>query len=111
MNAGSPSRLISALTVFALVFPVIYVVSYYNELAIVRFYPMVGELHLNIQPTTFGPAMIYYTWIVISALIAGLIAFVVPPRWTAHLWTGWVWTVPVAATVFTFVYETRWLMH
>ncbi len=111
MNASASPRLISALTVFALVFPVVYVVSYYNELAIVRFYPMVGELHLNIQPTTFGPAMIYYTWVVISALLALIVGFAVPPRWTAHLWTGWIWVVPVAATLFTFIYETRWLMH
>jgi hypothetical protein len=110
MSALSP-RLVSVFTVFALVFPVIYVVSYYNELAFVRFYPLVGELHLNIQPTTFGPAMIYYTWIVISVIIALIIALVVPPRWTSHLWSGWIWVIPTAAALFTFAYELRWLIH
>ncbi len=108
----SPSeRLFSALTVFSLVFPVVYVVLYYNELALFRFYPLVGELHLNIQPTTFGPAMIYYGWIIVSTFAAAVAAAVVPSRWTAHLWAGWSWLVPAFATLFTFIYETRWLLH
>ena len=105
------SRLASVLTVFSLVFPVVYVVNYYNEIAIVRFYPLVGELHLNVQPTTFGPAMVYYAWIVTSALFALVVGVLVPTRWTAHLWVGWTWIVPLVATLFTFLYETRWLFH
>jgi hypothetical protein len=110
MKTPSP-RLISVLTVFSLVFPVAYVVNYYNEIALVRFYPLVGELHLNIQPTTFGPAMVYYAWIVTSAVVALIAGLLVPTRWTAHLWAGWSWIVPLVATLFTFLYETRWLLH
>jgi hypothetical protein len=111
MSHSVSPRLASMLTVFSLVFPVVYVVLYYNEVAFFRFYPLVGELHLNIQPTTFGPAMIYYGWIVMAAIAAALTAVAVPHRWTLHLWAGWSWVVPVAATLFTFAYETRWLLH
>ncbi len=103
------ARTISALTVFSLVFPVVYVVLYYNEWALFRFYPLVGELHLNTQPTTFGPGMIYYGWILISMLLALLAAVALPHRWALQLWSGWSWLVPLVATLFTFAYETRWL--
>jgi hypothetical protein len=104
-------RLVSAFIVFSLVFPVVYVVLYYNELVLFRFYPLVGELHLNIQPTTFGPAMIYYGWIIIAAVFAVISAAAIPHRWAADLWAGWSWLVPFVATLFTFAYETRWLFH
>ena len=111
MSTGPSPRLISALTVFSLVFPLTYVILYYNELGVLRFYPLVGELHLNIQPTTFGPAMNYYGWVLFSAVVALIAAAAVPHRWAVHLWAGWSWLVPVAATLFTLVYETRWLFH
>ena len=111
MNDPKPTRLVSALTVFSLAFPIVYVVLYYHELALFRFYPLVGELHLNIQPTTLGPAMIYYGWIIISALVSSLVAVAVPHRWVVQMWPGWSWVVPLAATLFTFAYETRWLFH
>jgi hypothetical protein len=63
------------------------------------------------KPTTFGPAMIYYSWITVSALVALITALAVPSRWVVHVWAGWSWLIPLAATVFTFAYETRWLMH
>ena len=103
--------MISRLIVFSLVFPVIYVVLYYNEVALFRFYPLVVELHLNIQSTTFGPAMIYYGWLVISVVVAAIAAVAVPHRWALHLWAGWSWLVPLAAMLFTFIYETPWLLH
>ena len=111
MNAFASQRLASVLAVFSLAFPVIYIVNYYNELVVFRFYPLVGELHLDTQPTTFGPAMTYYGWVLTSALIALAVAVIVPARWTAHLWAGWSWLVPLLATLFTFIYETRWLLH
>lgn len=111
MKAPLQERLVSVMTVFSLVFPVIYTVVYYNEWALFRFYPLVGELHFNIKPTTFGPAMIYYSWITVSGVAALAVGLAIPPRWVAHFWTGWSWVVPLAATVFTFIYETRWLTH
>ena len=111
MKTPRQTRLVSMLTVFSLVFPVMYTVAYYNEWALFRFYPLVGELHLGLQPTTLGPAMIYYSWIAVSAATALAASVIVPDRWVTYLWTGWSWLVPVAATVFTFIYETRWLGH
>ena len=108
---SASDRLFSAAMVFSLVFPVVYVILYYNEWALFRFYPLVGELHLNIQPTTFGPAMIYYGWLIVSAFAGAVAAILVPARVTVHLWAGWSWLVPAAATLFTFIYETRWLLH
>jgi hypothetical protein len=58
MKTSLQGRLLSILTVFSLVFPVVYTVIYYNEWALFRFYPLVGELHFSLQPTTLGPAMI-----------------------------------------------------
>jgi hypothetical protein len=111
MKAPISQRLLSILTVFSLAFPLIYTVAYYNEWALFRFYPLVGQVHFDAQPTTFGPAMIYYNWIVAAGLSALGVALAVPSRWVVHLWAGWSWLIPLAATVFTFIYETRWLMH
>lgn len=111
MKTPLQSRLVSVLTVFSLVYPVVYTVMYYNEWALFRFYPLVGELHLHLQPTTLGPAMIYYSWIAISAVAAGVVAVAVPPRWVMFLWAGWSWLIPLGATLFTFLYETRWFGH
>jgi hypothetical protein len=105
------SRLATVLTVFSLTFPVIYTVAYYNEWALFRFYPLVGELHLSPQPTTLGPGMIYYSWLVVSSAVALLIGLLIPTRWVATLWAGWSWVIPVGATLFTFAYELRWFVH
>ena len=52
--------------------------------------------------------MIYYGWIVLAFVSAALAGAIVPRRWAAHLWVGWSWIVPLAATLFTLAYETRW---
>jgi hypothetical protein len=104
-------RLASFLVIFSLVFTVVYTVAYYNEWALFRFYPLVGEVHFSVQPTTLGPAMIYYNWIALSAVAALSFAVAIPPRWTKSLWSGWSWVVPLGATLFTFIYETRWFGH
>ena len=111
MSRPFSARLISSLTVFSLVFPVIYTVAYYNEWPLFWFYPVVGELHLSIQPTTFGPSMMFYGWVAMAAVIAIFAALIVPSRLAVHLWPGWSWVVTLIATLFTFAYETRWFLH
>jgi hypothetical protein len=44
--------------------------------------------------------MYWYGWTATAALGAlpfGLIAALLPERWTRRFWPGWGWTIPVAA--------------
>ena len=103
-------KVISALAVFSLVYPIVYTVAYYRQWAVFRYYPMVGEVHLAAQPATLGPAMTYYGWIALSAFVAAGVAIIVPARQVLRIWTGWLWVIPFGATLFTLGYETRWFL-
>ncbi len=99
------------LATFSLVFPVVYTLAYYNEWAVFRFYPQVVQFHLAAQSYDFGPGMIYYGWVVLAFLAALAAAMLVPTRWISRLWSGWSWIIPLAATLFMFLYETRWFLR
>jgi hypothetical protein len=102
--------------VFTTVYAVAYSLTYYNEWALFRYYPLVGEVFRAPQLTTLGPYMVYYSWVATSVAVAGLAALLVPARRVADSLLGrsaaaWAWAVPLAATLFMFVYETRWIRH
>ena len=46
-----------------------------------------------------APAMYWYGWTAtaaLGALIFGLVAALLPERWTRPFWSGWLWVVPAA---------------
>jgi hypothetical protein len=95
---------------FSACFPLYYTVAFYRQFTLFSYYPLVGEFHIDPQPTTLGPSMAFYSWVLAATTAATLTAMVLPARWRASLWPGWLWLGPMSATVFTFVYEGRWLL-
>lgn len=98
------------MTAFSAFFPLYYTVAFYNEYTLFYYYPLVGEIHFDFQPTTEGPSMALYGWVVAATIAAALTATVMPAKWRASLWPGWLWLGPMVATAFTLIYEGRWLV-
>jgi len=54
--------------------------------------------------------ILWYGWIVTSALASAAVAFAVPGKLAERLWTGWAWIIPTAVTVGMLIYERRWFV-
>jgi hypothetical protein len=91
-------------------FPLYYLIAFYNEYSMFFYYPLVGEIRFSHQLTTLGPAMGFYSWILVAIVGAALSAVVVPAKWRDSLWLGWLWLGPMIATVFTLIYMCRWMV-
>src|SRR5690606_25284416 len=67
--------------VFTAVFAFVYYACFVFGYTPVRYYPLLGEIAAADLPRSAGPAMGWYTWIVIGAaagLVAGVAAMLVP---------------------------------
>ena len=65
------------LAIFSIVFGVFYFASFYWDLALFRYYPEVSQFHL-LRNDRLGVVILWYGWIVTSALASAAIAFAVP---------------------------------
>ena len=95
--------------VFAIVYAGVYLIAVERNYALFTYHPAIEEFGFLVEPPREGPAMYWYGWIAtaaIVALVAGLIACVVPEQMAKRLWSGWSWAVPVAA-MFAFGYLLR----
>lgn len=96
-------------TVFAVVFPIVYVVAVEKNYALFTYHPVVNEFGLLAEPPKAGLAMYYYGWLATSGIIAflaGIIASFAPERMAKRLWSGWSWLVPLAV-ILVFSYFLR----
>jgi len=94
------------LPVFSVVFVVVYGFAVYFNLALFTYHPQLHQFAFLVEPPKAGPAMYWYGWITTSALVALLVASIAlttPQQWTARIWPGWTWLIPVAVMLF-FVY-------
>src|SRR5262249_53258690 len=98
-----------SLKIFSMLFPAVYGLSFYYDLALFRYFPEAREFHWQAHPQ-LRPAILWDGWIVTSPLIRGALALPVPRRWSEHLWHGWVWLGPTIVTVVLLIYERRWFM-
>ena len=92
-------------------FAMLYVVVLKFDLAMFTVYPTIGVVLLgthhsrdSVGPSlgSFLPAMYWYGWTAtaaIGALLIGVLAALVPERWTRQLSSDWLWLVPVLAMV------------
>jgi len=95
--------------VFAIVYAGVYLIAVERNYALFTYHPAIEEFGFLVEPPREGPAMYWYGWIAtaaIVALVAGLIACVVPEQMAKRLWSGWSWAIPVAA-MFAFGYLLR----
>jgi hypothetical protein len=84
--------------VFTAVYAVVYVVALEKNYALFTYHPALNEFGLWVEQPRTGPAMYWYGWMATSgivALLAGVMASLVPERLTKRLWSGWSWAVPV----------------
>ena len=99
----------SRLTVFSLVFGILYLASFYYDLALFRYYPEVSQFHL-LRNDKLGVVILWYGWIATSAIASACIAFAVPRTIADRLPPGWAWMIPTAVIVGMLVYERRWFV-
>jgi hypothetical protein len=95
---------------FSIVFGVTYTVGFYSGWALFKYYPLVGQFHADILPKKSGPAMLWYAWVFDAALIAALVAFLIPRRWSDRLPAAASWITPLVLIVAMFVYERHWFV-
>ena len=102
------------LGVFAAVFGVVYYGCFVFAYTPVRFYPLLGQISSQDLPRTAGPAMGWYTWIVlgsVSALVAALVAYVVPKNAGEKAGAVLSWAVPLAVTLWILYVEKHWFFE
>src|ERR1041385_3379748 len=99
----------SKLTIFSIVYRVLYFVAFYYDLALFRYYPEVSEFHL-LRNDRLGVVILWYGWIVTSALASAAIAFAVPRNLAERLPPRWAWIIPTAVVVGMLIYERRWFV-
>ena len=99
----------SRLTIFSIVFGVLYLVAFYYDLALFRYYPEVREFHW-VRHDDLGVVILWYGWIATAALASAAIAYAVPRSMAERLWTGWAWIIPTASVVAMLIYERRWFV-
>ena len=92
-------------------FAVLYVVALKLDLALFTVYPSLGVVLLGthhsrdvVAPSMgfLAPAMYWYGWTAtaaLGALVFGLVAALLPERWTRRFWPGWLWVVPALAMI------------
>jgi len=99
------------LAVFTAVFGLVYVACLVLGYTPVRYYPLTNEVTLQDLPRSAGPAMGWYTWIVIGAiagLVAGVVALVVPKDLGERVAFGLSWIAPIGACVWIIFFEWHW---
>jgi hypothetical protein len=97
MTAGRSFAVFSV--AFAAAYAVLYVLSIQYNLALFTYHPASAEFHWLVQPAADQPAMFWYGWLATSALGATAFAGVaaaLPAAWTARIWPGLSWAVPLA---------------
>ena len=99
----------SRLTVFSIVFGILYFVSFYYDLALFRYYPEVSEFHF-LRNDRLGVVILWYGWIATSALASACIAFAVPRTIADRLSPSWAWMIPMATVIGMLIYERRWFV-
>ena len=99
----------SSAKIFSLLFGALYVVCFYVDIALFRYYPEVGEFHWQMTPDA-GPAILWYGWLAVAALASAAVALLVPAKLADRLWSGWVWLSPLITVIVILIYETRWFV-
>jgi type II secretory pathway component PulF len=96
---------------FGATFAVLYVVALAKDLALFTVFPSLGIVlagtHHSRDVTApamgfLAPAMYWYGWAAtaaLGALMVGVVAALLPARWTQTLWQEWVWAIPVLSMI------------
>ncbi len=92
-------------------FAVLYVIALKLDLALFTVYPSLGLILPGTHHSRdvgspalafLAPEMYWYGWTAtaaLGALVFGIVAALLPERWTQRVWPDWQWVVPVAAMI------------
>lgn len=100
--------------VFAVAYPIVYVVATEANLALFTYHPALGDFGFGANPPRSGPAMYWFGWLSTSALCAlavALIAAYLPDRLTRKLPAALAWAVPLAAMIAAVALMTKWFVR
>ena len=95
--------------VFAVVYAVVYVIAVWQNYALFTYHPVPGTITPGVVKSFDGPAMYWYGWIAtgaVGALVACLIACLVPENLAKRVSSAWSWAVPLGV-LFFFAYLLR----
>ena len=96
---------------YGISFAVLYVAALKLDLALFTVYPSLGIVLMGthhsrdvVAPSLafVAPTMYWYgstATAALGALLFGLIAALLPERWTRRFWSGWLWVAAVAAMI------------
>jgi hypothetical protein len=105
------SRFRSFAFAYGTAFAVLYVIALKLDLALFTVYPSLGVVLLGTHHSRditapsmayLAPAMYWYGWAAtaaLGALVFGLVAALLPERWTQRFWLGWLWVTPALAMI------------
>jgi hypothetical protein len=102
----------SALTVFALVGAITYMLAVTFNWPAFAYYPLLNHFDLDraLPAKTSGPSMLYYGWIVTAAAAAVILALLVPRSIGNKLPAALGWIVPLVLIVYTLIYDRHWFL-
>ncbi len=101
------------LAAFAAVFSLVYYACFVFGYTPVQYYPLGGDISATPLPRSAGPAMGWYTWIVvgsISGAVAGLIAYIVPKDFGDRVGPALSWAVPTGVCLWILFVEKHWFL-
>ena len=96
---------------FGATFAVFYVVALAKDLALFTVFPSLGIVlagthhSRDVADPAMGflaPPIYWYGWSATAALgavMVGMVAALLPDRWTRTLWPGWAWAIPALSMV------------
>jgi hypothetical protein len=88
--------------VFAVVFPLVYVIAVDKNWAMFTYHPLSYELGLGAQEPRDGPAMYWFGWLATATIAAGftaLLASLLPRALTRIFCPALAWAVPLAVLI------------
>ncbi len=101
------------LAVFASVFSFVYYLCFVMGYTPFQYYPLGGDISATPLPRSSGPAMGWYTWIVvgsISGLVAGAVAYVIPKNLGERIGPALSWAIPAGVALWIFYVEKHWFI-
>jgi hypothetical protein len=89
--------------VFSAAFAVFYVLSVNYNLALFTYHPQLNQWEFLAAASKGIAPMYWYGWLTTSALggiAVAALSRVIPDRWSARIWAGWSWVLPLGAMLF-----------
>ena len=99
------------LTVFTAVFSFVYFACFVFGFTPVRYYPLLKQISTRDLPLSAGPAMGWYTWIVMgfcAGVAAAVICLLVPRRLGEKISPVLSWLLPVGIIAWRLSVERHW---